>query len=597
MKLISCKINNYKSIGEEKNKIYLNDLTIILGKNESGKSNIVEAISGVDIVGYTNEKYFYNKNRKNNKAISVELIFKTTETDIEVSKYKQNIVVNIESEDVCKIDKDFGEYILNKKEIKEQYYNLMSFLENEKLPISQPDNVKIYRKIIEKLNKINEEIFILPVGTNAFFKRLEQTGNEKLVEFCELLKELENKLENIYCDFPRFLFLTSETLKSTYSIMEYDKEIEGKEYSILYQFLDLVKINPNELKSVMESKDNSYIMNKQIEYNGLIKENFAKKFNAFYSQEIIEMQIMISFNCLNFLIKTNGVYLDYSERSNGLKWYTNIFIQLLFNSKSKFSNNIILLDEPGVFLHPLAQKELASLLNDLSSKGNQIIYTTHSPFMVNYNEFHNIRAIEKDDNGFSLIHNKITEFPRKSKTKTETITPLINAIGYNMSLALGPNYSNKNIIVEGITDYFYLNSYILQKGITDYNIIASVGANNIPAISSILYGWGCDFVVLLDQDTKGRSVYDKIKDTHQPYIDKVVFADSKMYDKTQKFEIEDILDDDDKKSLGITSKDYKSNKYYYAMACYELIKNNEYIFNDNTMNQFEELFKTINKKR
>ena len=595
MKLISFKVDNYKSIGEEKNKIFLNDLTIILGKNESGKSNIVEAISGVDIVGYTSEKYFYNKNRKNNKAISVELIFKTTETDIEVSKYKENIVVNIESEDVCKIDKDFGEYILNKRGIKEQYDKLMSFLETEKLPISKPDNVKIYRAILEKLNKINEEIFILPVGTDDFFKRLEQTGNEKLVEFCELLKALDNKLENIYCDFPRFIFLTSDTLKSRYNITEYDNEIVEEEKSILYQFLDLVKINTSELKSVMESTDNSYIMNKQIEYNELIKENFAKKFNAFYSQEIIEMQIMISFNCLNFLIKTNGAYLDYSERSNGLKWYTNIFIQLLFNSKSKFSNNIILLDEPGVFLHPLAQKELASLLNDLSTKGNQIIYTTHSPFMINYNEFHNIRAVEKDDNGFSLIHNKITEFPRKSKTKTETITPLINAIGYNMSLALGPNYSNKNIIVEGITDYFYLNSYILQKGIKDYNIIAGVGADNIPAISSILYGWGCDFVVLLDQDTKGRSIYDKIKDTHQPYLDKIVFADAKTYDKTQKFEIEDIFYEDDKKSLGINSKDYNSNKYYYAMTCYELVKNNEYIFNDATNNKFEELFNAIDK--
>lgn len=595
MKLISCKVNNYKSIGEEKNIIYLDDLTIILGKNESGKSNIVEAISGVDVVGYTSKKYFNNKNRKNNKDISVELIFKTTETDKEVSKYKGNIVVNIESEDVCKIDKNFGEYILNKNEIKEQYHKLMSFLEIEKLPISQPDNVKIYKAILEKLNKINEEIFILPVGTNSFFKRLKQTGNEKLVEFCEMVNELDYRLDNIYCDFPRFIFLTSETLKSTYSINEYNQEIEEKEESILYQFLDLVKINLCELKNVMESKDNSYIMNKQIEYNALIKENFTKKFNAFYSQEIIEMQVMISFNCLNFLIKTNGAYLDYSERSNGLKWYINIFIQLLFNSKSKFSNNIILLDEPGVFLHPLAQKELASLFNDLSTKGNQIIYTTHSPFMIDYNEFHNIRAVEKDDNGFSLIYNKITEFPRKSKNKSETITPLINAIGYNMSLAIGPNYSNKNIIVEGITDYFYLNSYIMQKGIEDYNIIASVGADNIPAISSILYGWGCDFVVLLDQDTKGRSVYDRIKDTQQPYLDKIIFADANTYDKTQKFEIEDIFDEDDKRSLGINSKDYKSNKYYYAMTCYELVKNNEYRFNEATINKFEELFKIIDK--
>lgn len=597
MKLISCKINNYKSIGEEKNIIYLNDLTIILGKNESGKSNVIEAIGGIDCVGYTKEKFFESKNKKNNKDISMELVFKTSENDIETSNYKNDIIVNIDSEYICRIDEGFGDFILNKKDIKERYERIKNFLENKNLPINQTDNVSIYRKILDRLDKIENQIFVYPAGYNSFFTKLRQSGNPDLIEFCELIEDLDNKLESIYSDFPQFIMVSNESIKSTYSISEYDKEMEFEEYSILYQFLDLAKIDFKELRNVMESKDTSYIMNKQIEYNDLIRKNFTDKFNSFYSQEIVDMEIMISFNSLNILVKTNGPFLNYSERSNGLKWYVNIFIQLLFNSKSNLTNNVILLDEPGVFLHPLAQKELANLFNDLSKTENQIIYSTHSPFMIDYNELHNIRAIEKDEDGFSLIYNKITEFPRKSKNKRETITPLINAMGYNVSLAIGPNCSNKNIIVEGITDYFYINSYITQKKPKkDYNIICSVGADNIPAISSILYGWGCDFAIILDHDSKGRSVYDKIKGTQQPYLDKIVFADASEYNKNTKFEIEDNFDEIDKKNLGLNLKEYKDNKYYYAMTCYEQVKNNEYFLSNVTIQKFDNIFKKINER-
>ena len=61
------------------------------------------------------------------------------------------------------------------------------------------------------------------------------------------------------------------------------------------------------------------------------------------------------------MIDTSQTYLDYDERSNGLKWYLNIFIQLLYMERKNCissKNNIILIDEPGVYLHPNAQKEL-----------------------------------------------------------------------------------------------------------------------------------------------------------------------------------------------------------------------------------------------
>jgi len=326
----------------------------------------------------------------------------------------------------------------------------------------------------------------------------------------------------------------------------------------------------------------------------LIRTNFVEKFNNFYKQEIIDMVINFNSHKMTVAIKTKGKFLPIEERSNGLKWYINIFIQLMFRDLiGKSRNKIILLDEPGVFLHSIAQEELLSLLYDLSTRDNQVIYTTHSPAMINFDKIQNIRAIEKDDNGNSCIYNKISEFPISSKSKYETITPIINAMGYKMKYNIGINSKKFNLIVEGITDYLYLQSYINIKKIKDYNIIASTGADNIPAISSILYGWGCQFIIVLDNDNKGRSVYDSINSSDMPYKDKIIFVNGKKYTKNLDEEIEDIFSEEDKIKFNLNSLDYKDKKYFYAYACYERIKTKVDKFDNQTISNFDRLFKNI----
>ena len=164
-----------------------------------------------------------------------------------------------------------------------------------------------------------------------------------------------------------------------------------------------------------------------------------------------------------------------------------------------------------------------------------------------------------------------------------------------MKYNVGINSKKTNIIVEGITDYFYLQSYMLLKDIKDYNIIASTGANNIPAISSILYGWGCQFVILLDNDTKGRSVYDSIHDSEMPYKDKIIFANGKEYTKDMDEEIEDLFSETDRKKFNLNSSDYKEKKYFYAYSTYERITTNKEKYNGDTISNFENLFENIDK--
>ena len=130
MKLKSIKIENYKSFGEENNILILDDLNTIIGKNESGKSNLIECLSGIDLTGINDTSFFqkFNRNTGNYPTISIILI----PTKNEEAKYKikeeTKIILNDQYDidisgalsDMIKNDKKFQN---NREKLNETYDN------------------------------------------------------------------------------------------------------------------------------------------------------------------------------------------------------------------------------------------------------------------------------------------------------------------------------------------------------------------------------------------------------------------------------------------------------------------------------------------
>src|SRR5204863_8928792 len=73
--------------------------------------------------------------------------------------------------------------------------------------------------------------------------------------------------------------------------------------------------------------------------------------------------------------------IELEGRSAGLQWFLSFFMVFLVERSGAHQNAILLLDGPGVSLHPLAQQDLFAFFNNLSAT-NQIFYTSHSPFML-----------------------------------------------------------------------------------------------------------------------------------------------------------------------------------------------------------------------
>lgn len=592
MKLVGIKIDNYKSFGEEDNFLFIDRLNGIIGKNESGKSNIIDALANIELIGLRKKAYFLPKNRKTNKDIKVKLDFETYKDEVTFYDFKGKTTVTLEEHNNYVLSGDMSEFISNSK----TYNDILEQINELKggVSLQQQESRTTFNKMITELNDAHEKIFVESNVYDNLIGSLKRSNVEKNITIATLLKEATNYLENLYSNFPVFVKIEDQMLNSKYNV----QNIENDE--LLGKFFEICNIDIEELVSKMNSTDITDINNYERDINNNIRTLFTDEFNKFYTQENVKIDITIVPKEIDIMVDTTNRYLNYDERSNGLKWYISAFIQLQYMNKKNCKsskNNVILMDEPGVYLHANAQKEVLKLFSDLIRNQNQIIYTTHSPFMIDTKTIQNIRAVIKDEEGFSHIYNKITNIPSNLKSTYDTITPLTNAMGLDLSYNIGPSFTKNNIIVEGITDYFYLQAYYKCKKEKNVpNIIPSTGANNVTAIASILFGWHCDFSILLDQDVQGQSIYDSISDSEQPFIDKVIFADGtnkKILDK--KYEIESVFSDNDKNKFGIKSEDYSEHKYNYAYNTYNKILLKEEKYDEETMKNFEQLINKISE--
>ncbi|MDQ3930877.1 MAG: AAA family ATPase, partial [Chloroflexota bacterium] len=149
--------------------------------------------------------------------------------------------------------------------------------------------------------------------------------------------------------------------------------------------------------------------------------------------------------------RRHRVSVPFSQRSRGFVWFFS-FIVWFDSIKQHLGTNadlILLLDEPGLNLHALAQADFLRYIEDLA-KNHQIMYTTHSPFMVPTKRLYQVRTVEARADG-SVISNKVGE------SENKTLYPLQVALGYRLTENLFT--ANRNLLVESPADMLYLKYF------------------------------------------------------------------------------------------------------------------------------------------
>ena len=198
-----------------------------------------------------------------------------------------------------------------------------------------------------------------------------------------------------------------------------------------------------------------------------------------------------------------GVEIELESRSKGFQWFFSFYLIFLVESDEGHKDAILLLDEPALHLHPTAQQELIAFFEELAEK-NTLIYTTHSPFLIDGERIHRVRPVREDPTGHSRV--SIDSWPEDR----ETIFPLQAAAGYAMVRGLFQH--RKNVLTEGMADYLYLNTLNLLCRATnrftlpdDVYITPCGGTKLVGHIASLFLGQKVRPLVLLDGDDAGRA--------------------------------------------------------------------------------------------
>ena len=126
----------------------------------------------------------------------------------------------------------------------------------------------------------------------------------------------------------------------------------------------------------------------------------------------------------------HGVTLNFSERSQGFTWFFSFLASL--SALRDAGRMILLLDEPGLGLHASAQGDLLRFVDERLAPRHQVLYSTHSPFMVASTALERVRTVEdRDSEGTRVSH----EFIDHSH---DTRLPLQAALCHELTRSLSP---------------------------------------------------------------------------------------------------------------------------------------------------------------
>ncbi|SOR30605.1 conserved protein of unknown function [Methylorubrum extorquens] len=234
------------------------------------------------------------------------------------------------------------------------------------------------------------------------------------------------------------------------------------------------------------------------------------------------------------------VEVNLDERSRGLRWFFAFYVTFTADTQGGDADGaILLLDEPGLFLHAMSQGDLLRhLKNDFA---NQVVYTTHSPFMIPPDDVASARTVNiSQDEGTT-----VTDSPTGDE---RTLFPLQAALGWTLaqSLFVGPN----NLLVEGVTDFWILsavNGWLKQNGAkgtlpADLALTPVGGAGKMTYMAALLTGQRLNVFALLDGDKAGHDAQQELV-RGKLLNQKSIFFVTEAFDPPAKeADIEDLLD-------------------------------------------------------
>ncbi len=558
------KIKNFKNIGITKEedqweRLYLNnsldkdkigELIILIGENNVGKSNILDAINTISLASKSKK----SQNFKNcmpdfmdyEECIpKLKLVYKDDENnsyDLEL-----NIDENGNAELLNSLPKDTAIEVIppkfnlenimkeieNKlnsyaKEIEIYSYSYGSSFQNQK-----NDLLKKYQTIINNNSKnIFEELKGLYYEIQDFFvnficdfnRRYNDIEELEFVDLNSIAYKKEKKInketykdiikEKYDIDFiPNIVLYKEEHIKDEDLITTPEKIKDSKFFNSLFNAIGK-GISTITTAYEKDKKTRGHKDQYQDTINKKLEEIVNKKFNELYFQDLgtqkYNFSIKLEKDEIYLSIEKNGNIITLSQQSVGFKWFFNFFFNFLYTNELK-AGDIVLMDEPEIHLSIPGRRDLRKFIKKFAKDtGITFIATTHNPSFADIDYLDELRIIKNNKDGIGV---KIqSNFSALADDEVDTLDSIINSFGI-LRIDLTREY--KIIFVEGITDYNYLTAFKLlynqnKKEEEKLNIafipINGLGKDNDEMRNKLIKLIKFkDAILLTDGDTRGNT--------------------------------------------------------------------------------------------
>ena len=516
MIISKIEIKNFRSIEHislDIEEISNRKCSIFLGINESGKSNILKAISLLDKFQLDKVNYSSDCNKRaeaQGKSIKVIYHLKIGNYSYYkkkfIEKYPKEIIDNI---DITEIYKKIS--INSKNNKRDSIY--VSIKENKIFSeyVVQELTIKKISDVYSGTEKITEDNITQLLGKEY-----------SILDEVELGEMLEEDFFDIFdLNVPKVIF------------WEYDdKYLINNEVNLNQFKSDQTSSIP--LRNIFHvagitdiSKRIDLILNSR-EKRKQLEDELSKKITEYINMVWKEHKINIKVDIENMLWSIMVEDQDDSEpkysmeqRSDGFKQFISILLNLSAeHSSDKLKNKIILLDEPEVHLHPSGVRYLRDELLNIA-QNNTVLVATHSVYMVDKKNLNRHYKVEKEK---SLTN--IFQIPANNPYMEEVI---YESLGTSIYEHIEPNM----LIFEGKTDKDLFDAFT-KKYNADFKpqnvgTISADGVKKIPTYTKFFNGKLVSGYVLVDSDNVGRGV-------------KKTVLREKNFTKKNTYEINDVLD-------------------------------------------------------
>lgn len=533
MKLAKARVQNYRSV-EDSGTFEIGNLTCLVGKNEAGKTAILSALRALR--PSKSQSFDIDETIDYPRRFSTRFDERHPDGEAEVIRTWWKL----DPADILAVERRFGPGAL-KSDGFEVHYGFRYDDEKRQWKIDV-DDAKCLEHLVNKHALDATERNILhnvangQEATKALSGLAEPTAKQSaLLEDLKKVRESRFVLgiiDILEARQPRFFFTSHfERMSGIVSLNQLQQDRQHNKVSVGDKiFLSFLEYAGTTLEELIGADRREALKAKcEAASNEITEEIFQ-----FWSQNnALEVVIEIDsgkpndpppFNAgvvadIRIRNTNHKATLPLSERSAGFVWFFSFLAQ--FKQLKKTENNaIILLDEPGLTLHGKAQGDLLRYIVERLLPDHQVIFTTHSPFMVPMDRLGDVRIVED-----VILYNQRTGRPELKGTKIhadvlevsdDTLFPLQGALGYEVTQSMF--IGSHTWLVEGPSDILYLQtlSQALRKrnreGIDRrWTLCPSGGIDKIAPFVRLFGGNHIDIAVLSDVANSEKKKIEAVK--------------------------------------------------------------------------------------